>query len=246
MKNISQMFKELRNDFHYCQKEFGNDFKKWIPNIFTMTRIAIIPTIAISGIMGNTLLAGIIAAFGAATDGIDGFLSRKWNCQSEFGRKLDTIADKLLGISLIIGLLPMNLSFLIPLVLETTILYVNVHAERKNLKPKTQQIGRVKTVLLDTTLVAAILSPHFRFLKSFIPFMFGSTVTLQALSLAKYYASSKNSSNNVKKEPKENNNIIEQKEKPIVHTISNKEYLQNYSNSLEHELEKPKTKEINL
>ena len=245
MKKITQMFKEFQNDFKTCKKEFGKDLKKWSPNLFTMARITLIPSIAISGIMGNTLLAGIIAAITASTDGIDGFLARRWHCQSEFGRKLDTIADKLLGIALTIGLLTSNLAFLIPLALETAILSVNLNAERKNLKPKTQQIGRIKTVLLDTTLVAAILAPHISFINNLIPFMFGSTVTLQTLSLAKYYTNAKQPKEENKKQEiiiEEKQNIIEQPKKEK--SITPKEYLKNYENSIQHELENNKIKEL--
>lgn len=70
-----------------------------IPNILTLSRIALIPVIVVclmSG--GNTALtiAFILFCIAAITDFFDGWVARKYNITSAFGRFLDPIADKLL------------------------------------------------------------------------------------------------------------------------------------------------------
>jgi len=70
-----------------------------LPNVLTISRIAVIPLIFIS-IYATSFFWGMLAAvlFVAAsiTDYFDGYLARAWNETSAFGRLLDPIADKLL------------------------------------------------------------------------------------------------------------------------------------------------------
>ncbi len=77
----------------------------WLPNVLTIIRIFLIPVL-IAGILslhfgwnnafgGAWVLAGIYI-FAVTTDFFDGFLARRWNVASDFGRMMDPIADKLL------------------------------------------------------------------------------------------------------------------------------------------------------
>lgn len=67
-----------------------------IPNILTFMRMALIPVFAsllVYGYMGAALAVFVIAG---VSDGVDGFLARKFNQESELGTIMDPIADKLL------------------------------------------------------------------------------------------------------------------------------------------------------
>ncbi|MBT5157651.1 MAG: CDP-diacylglycerol--glycerol-3-phosphate 3-phosphatidyltransferase [Rhodobiaceae bacterium] len=70
-----------------------------LPNLLTLFRIAMIPavyaTFYIAGGLGDWL-ALIIFSVAGLTDFFDGWLARKYNVQSGFGRMLDPIADKLM------------------------------------------------------------------------------------------------------------------------------------------------------
>ncbi len=70
-----------------------------IPNILTIARIAITPVIAalpfIEGYWPKLVCFGIYVA-ASITDVIDGHLARRNNQVTDFGKKLDPIADKLL------------------------------------------------------------------------------------------------------------------------------------------------------
>lgn len=77
----------------------------WVPNALTISRILIIP-ILIAGIIGfangtdssfaNGYLLFFLIFYAMASDFLDGFLARRWNLVSGFGRMIDPIADKLL------------------------------------------------------------------------------------------------------------------------------------------------------
>jgi cardiolipin synthase len=67
-----------------------------IPNLLTFMRMALIPVFAsllVYGYMGAALAVFVIAG---VSDGVDGFLARKFNQESELGTIMDPIADKLL------------------------------------------------------------------------------------------------------------------------------------------------------
>lgn len=70
-----------------------------LPNILTLFRIAAIPAVYaafyVPGHIGDWLALGIFAIAGF-TDFFDGWLARKLDVQSGFGRMLDPIADKLM------------------------------------------------------------------------------------------------------------------------------------------------------
>jgi cardiolipin synthase len=70
-----------------------------LPNLLTLFRIAMIPavylTFYVSGHLGDWL-ALVIFSVAGFTDFFDGWLARKLDVQSGFGRMLDPIADKLM------------------------------------------------------------------------------------------------------------------------------------------------------
>ena len=70
-----------------------------LPNILTLSRIAVIPLIFVSIYWTSfawAMFAGILFVAASITDYLDGYLARAWNETSAFGRLLDPIADKLL------------------------------------------------------------------------------------------------------------------------------------------------------
>ncbi|MBF0268716.1 MAG: CDP-diacylglycerol--glycerol-3-phosphate 3-phosphatidyltransferase [Alphaproteobacteria bacterium] len=77
------------------------------PNLLTLSRIAAIPlvvaTFYLEGAVWNWVALGLFAAAGI-TDFFDGWLARRTNQISSFGRFLDPIADKLLVAAILLML----------------------------------------------------------------------------------------------------------------------------------------------
>lgn len=67
-----------------------------VPNILTFMRMALIPVFASLLVYGYTTTALVIFVIAGLSDGVDGFLARKFNQESELGTIIDPIADKLL------------------------------------------------------------------------------------------------------------------------------------------------------
>lgn len=73
--------------------------RKNLPNYLTYFRIVVIPALVVvfylEGVWGYYLAAGLFMVAGI-TDWLDGYVARAWQVQSDVGRFLDPIADKLL------------------------------------------------------------------------------------------------------------------------------------------------------
>jgi cardiolipin synthase len=78
---------------------------RWIPNLFTISRLVLVPVIIRSIVLGRPTQALVLFACAAATDVIDGAAARAFGLTSQFGAYLDPIADKALlsGVFLALG-----------------------------------------------------------------------------------------------------------------------------------------------
>lgn len=67
-----------------------------IPNILTFLRMAMIPVFAILLVYNREGWALVVFTIAGVSDGVDGFLARRFGQESELGTIIDPIADKLL------------------------------------------------------------------------------------------------------------------------------------------------------
>ena len=70
-----------------------------LPNALTIARLALIPVfvaLMLSADGGHSWPAGIVFGIAGVTDQIDGFLARRWQVESHFGRVFDPLADRLM------------------------------------------------------------------------------------------------------------------------------------------------------
>ncbi len=85
---------------------------KNIPNFLTILRIVLIPSIIICIELGNEKyfwIALFLYVTACLSDFLDGYLARKFDIESNFGRFLDPIADKILIVSVLIILIANHL-----------------------------------------------------------------------------------------------------------------------------------------
>lgn len=74
---------------------------KHVPNALTMLRFVLIPFIIASLINDNYWLTFIFFTLSAITDILDGFIARKFDLISNFGKLVDPLADKATQISIL-------------------------------------------------------------------------------------------------------------------------------------------------
>jgi CDP-diacylglycerol--glycerol-3-phosphate 3-phosphatidyltransferase len=70
-----------------------------LPNALTVARLAIIPIFAALVIQAGgeaSWAAGILFGVAGITDQVDGWLARRWSVESQFGRFVDPLADRII------------------------------------------------------------------------------------------------------------------------------------------------------
>ncbi len=82
-----------------------------IPNLICLLRLALVWPVAAALASGEFLLALALFMLAAISDGLDGYLAKRFNWTSELGKFLDPLADKLLLMTVFIeaawlGLVP--------------------------------------------------------------------------------------------------------------------------------------------
>jgi len=98
-----------------------------IPNLITLGRILLVPVVVWAIVSGEMRGAFLLFLLAGISDGVDGFLAKRFQMKSELGAYLDPLADKALIVSIYISLgiaqaLPI---FLVILVVSRDIMIVS-------------------------------------------------------------------------------------------------------------------------
>jgi CDP-diacylglycerol--glycerol-3-phosphate 3-phosphatidyltransferase len=81
---------------------------RWLPNALTLTRLAALPVLLVVLIRAEgptSVPAAIIFGVVGATDFLDGILARRLGAESRFGRIADPLADRLLVLIGLVGVI---------------------------------------------------------------------------------------------------------------------------------------------
>jgi cardiolipin synthase (CMP-forming) len=79
-----------------------------LPNLITLARIALAPAFLLLLNAGDYKLALVVFAIAGLSDGLDGFIAKRFNYQSRLGAILDPVADKILLVSAYVMLTVQN------------------------------------------------------------------------------------------------------------------------------------------
>ena len=75
-----------------------------IPNLITLARIILVPVVVWTIATGQLRLAFLLFLAAAISDGVDGFLAKRFGMKTELGAYLDPLADKVLIVSIYVTL----------------------------------------------------------------------------------------------------------------------------------------------
>jgi len=82
---------------------------KYVPNALTIVRFILIPFIVIALIQQNFILAFALLTLSGITDILDGYIARKYNFITNFGKLMDPLADKCTQVSILATLTIKNI-----------------------------------------------------------------------------------------------------------------------------------------
>lgn len=143
-----------------------------LPNKLTILRIFMIPVFVavfyLTVIPYNFIISAGIFALAAATDFLDGYIARKYNLVTSFGKFLDPIADKVLVSTALIVMLcpptgiaivPWHASILVAIILarELIVSGFRLVAAGKSIVIAADKSGKIKTFLTDVTIVVMLV-----------------------------------------------------------------------------------------
>ncbi|MGI6244380.1 MAG: CDP-alcohol phosphatidyltransferase family protein [Pseudochelatococcus sp.] len=75
-----------------------------IPNLITIVRLLLVPVIVVSIGAGAWVAAFTLFVIAGLSDGVDGYIARRFDMRSELGAYLDAVADKALLVSIYVSL----------------------------------------------------------------------------------------------------------------------------------------------
>ncbi len=79
---------------NYRKKVFAQVWN--VPNVLTMARLALIPVFVVLHAIGLEKSALLVFCIASATDWLDGYIARRFELITDFGKLMDPLADKLM------------------------------------------------------------------------------------------------------------------------------------------------------
>ena len=138
---------------------------KHVPNALTIIRFLLIPFIVVNIFNGNFIIAFIFFTVSGITDIADGFIARKFNLISNFGKLMDPLADKLTQIATIASL---TLKDIIPIWILSIVLLKELimiagasFLYGKDVVVYSKWYGKLATVLFYVAIVFSLLINQF-------------------------------------------------------------------------------------
>ncbi|MBR4030425.1 MAG: CDP-diacylglycerol--glycerol-3-phosphate 3-phosphatidyltransferase [Clostridia bacterium] len=167
-----------------------------LPNKLTIFRIILVPffvAFLLIEFPNNNIVSAILFVIASLTDFLDGYIARKNNLVTDFGKFADPIADKILVISACVCLVEKGVipawSVLIIIFREFVISGLRMAAASKNVVIPADKLGKLKTLTQMIALILLILDV-FNFL--YIPYiLYYISIVLTFLSGVMYIVKAK-------------------------------------------------------
>ncbi len=123
-----------------------------LPNKITLVRILLVPVfIALFYMFKESYISCIVFALASVTDFLDGYLARKNNQVTAFGKFIDPLADKILVITALILFVESNILPALPVIIiiyrEFAVSGFRLVAANKGITIAAGKSGKIKTVL---------------------------------------------------------------------------------------------------
>ena len=140
-----------------------------LPNVLTLVRILLVPVLVVALLVetpNGSILAAVVFALAAGTDGLDGYVARTRDSVTTFGKVMDPIADKLLIAAALISLVSLDrVAAWVAMVIiarEFAVSGLRIAAAQSGVVIPASSLGKVKTIVQVAAVMALIASddPH--------------------------------------------------------------------------------------
>lgn len=135
-----------------------------LPNILTLLRIALIPVLAVfllSPSQKAAFWAAAVFAVASITDWLDGYLARRMEIVTTFGKFLDPIADKMIVMAALVMILPFNRvpAWMVLVILGREIIITGLRglASTEGIIIPASQLGKYKTIFQIVAILGLLL-----------------------------------------------------------------------------------------
>ncbi len=179
--------------------------KNWcrhIPNALTILRFILIPFIVLSIVNENYIEAFIFLTLSGLTDVLDGFIARRFNFITNFGKLIDPLADKTTQIAILVtfalkDIIPMWI-LLIVFIKEFVMIAGASFLYGKELVVSSRWYGKLATVLFYLAIVSSFIIKYvnatsllpedtFSFVPQFDIYIYYLALIATVFSLVMYY-----------------------------------------------------------
>jgi CDP-diacylglycerol--glycerol-3-phosphate 3-phosphatidyltransferase len=134
-----------------------------VPNVLTLLRILAVPVLVVA-LLDETpdgdVIAALVFALAALTDGLDGYIARRRRQVTTFGKLMDPLADKLLVIAALVSLVSLDrLAAWVAMVIiarEVAVTGLRSLAAERGVVIAASWMGKLKTLLQVAAVFALI------------------------------------------------------------------------------------------
>lgn len=135
-----------------------------LANALTLSRIISVPIIAVlllEDTFLNSLVAAVLFLIATITDYLDGYLARRMHMESDLGKLLDPLADKLLVSTVLIMLIPLHRvpAWLVAVMIcrEMAVTGLRGIASEKHVVIAASWLGKYKTAFQSVALIPLLV-----------------------------------------------------------------------------------------
>ena len=144
------------------------DFRKnvWtVPNVLTMVRMALIPVYWVLILKGLKIQALLVYTAASLTDIADGYIARKYDLITDFGKLMDPAADKLMVVSVMLSMVLMDVAPLIPFIIlfikEFLMMLGASYMLKRGVVVYAKWSGKLAQAVIVLSLVLCFFADHF-------------------------------------------------------------------------------------
>ena len=164
---------------------------KYIPNTLTVIRFFIIPFIVYYLVKDAYIFAFVMLLLSGLTDVLDGFIARKYDLVTNFGKLIDPLADKLTQISVLCtllfkGIIPLWIVVIV-LLKEASMVCGASFLYGRDLVVSSKWYGKASTVLFYIAIATSLIIRQFSLEYSFDIIIYYLALIITIFSLIMYF-----------------------------------------------------------